>query len=139
MNARAVVVSIALLAGLGAVATLSAVHAQTRPQTAAETVAYEVDPRTRTGRDHVQPRHVVDEGFDVPLQQGIDSEAHLPASDEANFSSPGTKHLRRKLTDDTVTNDNGKIARRQRRALPGIPTYLCDHETGSNFARQLRG
>ena len=44
MNARAVVVSIALLAGLGAATTLSAVHAQTRPETAAETVVYEVDP-----------------------------------------------------------------------------------------------
>ncbi|MHC4142746.1 MAG: YceI family protein [Planctomycetota bacterium] len=44
MNARAVVVSIALLAGLGAVATLSAVHAQTRPETKGETVEYDVDP-----------------------------------------------------------------------------------------------
>jgi polyisoprenoid-binding protein YceI len=44
MNARVVVVSIALLAGLGAATTLSAVHAQTRPETVAETVVYEVDP-----------------------------------------------------------------------------------------------
>ena len=44
MNARVVVVSIALLAGIGATAALSAVHAQARPETAAETVVYEVDP-----------------------------------------------------------------------------------------------
>jgi len=44
MNARTVVVSIALLAGLSAAAVLSTVHAQTRPETAAETVVYEVDP-----------------------------------------------------------------------------------------------
>jgi polyisoprenoid-binding protein YceI len=44
MNARTVVVSIALLAGIGATAALSAVHAQTRPETKGETVEYDVDP-----------------------------------------------------------------------------------------------
>ena len=44
MNARAVVVSITVLASLSAAAVLSRGHAQTRPETAAETVVYEVDP-----------------------------------------------------------------------------------------------
>ncbi|MHC4079696.1 MAG: YceI family protein [Planctomycetota bacterium] len=44
MSARAVVVSITLLAGLGAAAVLSTAHAQTRPETKGETVEYDVDP-----------------------------------------------------------------------------------------------
>jgi polyisoprenoid-binding protein YceI len=44
MNARAVVVSVALLAGLSAAAVLSVGHAQTRPDAAARTVTYDIDP-----------------------------------------------------------------------------------------------
>jgi polyisoprenoid-binding protein YceI len=44
MNARAVVVSLALLAAVGAAATWPTAHAQTRPETKGETVEYDVDP-----------------------------------------------------------------------------------------------
>lgn len=48
MNIRAVVLSIALPAGLGAAAVLSTAHGQTRPDASAGTVAYEVDPAHST-------------------------------------------------------------------------------------------